>query len=91
VLLLDKLNDNRNLELLSYLGTNLATNILVTGPTGTNDHSIEPEILRSYLKKAGYSDDLASRAFFLLEKGAHISGSLYGPNKAVYHLLRYGV
>jgi type I restriction enzyme R subunit len=57
-----------------------------------NNHCVEPTYLKAYLAEAGYSDDLASRAIFLLEKDAHNSGaSLYDRNKAVYHSLRYGV
>lgn len=57
-----------------------------------NNRCIEDTYLKAYLTEAGYTDDLANRAVFLLEKEAdNSSASLYDRNKAVYHLLRYGV
>jgi len=54
--------------------------------------NIEPEILRSWLKKRGVDDTLITRTLHLLDKVADdTSKSLYDRNRAVYELLRYGV
>jgi type I restriction enzyme R subunit len=53
--------------------------------------NIELDLLRTYLKKQGYSDILINRAIDELVKVAgDQSKSLYDVNKEVYHLLRYG-
>lgn len=57
-----------------------------------NNRCIEATYLQAYLIEAGYSEDLAKRAIFLLDKEAdNSSASLYDRNKTAYHLLRYGV
>jgi type I restriction enzyme R subunit len=54
--------------------------------------NIEDEILLAYLFKAGYSNEQAQRAVYLLKTEANNPNrSLYDNNKAVYSLLRYGV
>jgi type I restriction enzyme R subunit len=54
--------------------------------------NIEPDLLRSWLKKQGVAATLVTRALHILEKTAgDTSKSLYDRNRAVYDLLRYGV
>ncbi len=54
--------------------------------------NIEEELLKSYLSKSGYKSEQITRATEALRKQAeNFNRSLYGNNKAVYDLLRYGV
>ena len=58
----------------------------------TTNRNIEPDLLRGYLRKQGYEENLISRALHLFDKAAgDTSKSLFDRNKAVYELLRYGV
>ena len=57
-----------------------------------NNSNIEEDILKAYLKKAGYSATLINKAIHELTKTAGNQGkSLYDVNRDVYSLLRYGV
>jgi len=57
-----------------------------------DNRNIESDLLRSFLKKQGYDENLINRALFVLEKAAgDTSKSLYDRNKEVYELLRYSV
>lgn len=57
-----------------------------------SNRNIEPELLCAYLVKAGYGEELVSRALFVFERAAGDLGkSLYDRNRTVYDLLRYGV
>ncbi|RZT23603.1 type I restriction endonuclease subunit R [Fictibacillus sp. BK138] len=57
-----------------------------------NNSNIEEEVLRKYLFKRGYSDELIQKAIFQLTQAAtNQVKSLYDINKEVYSLLRYGV
>ncbi len=58
-----------------------------------DNSNIEEDLLKSFLQKKGYSDNLISKAIFDLKKQAAINTSddLYPVNKAVYSQLRYGV
>src|SRR5258708_3519342 len=57
-----------------------------------DNHNIEPELLRAWLKQQGHADALINKALYELEKAAgDTSKSLYDRNHAVYDLLRYGV
>lgn len=54
--------------------------------------NIDDELLTDWLKKSGYSPEQISRAIYLLKNEANHHGrGLYGNNKAVYEMLRYGV
>lgn len=54
--------------------------------------NIEEELVRAYLRSAGYAAEQISRAIYLLNTEANNPNrSLYDNNKAVYNLLRYGV
>jgi len=54
--------------------------------------NVEEELLTSYLDKNGYTGEQINAAIFKLRTEADNHGrSLYGNNKAVYSLLRYGV
>ena len=56
-----------------------------------NNSNIEEDLLKRYLTKAGYSDELSKRAIYHLEAEARNNDrNLYGNNKEVYKLLRYG-
>jgi len=57
-----------------------------------NNRNVEPDLLRTFLKKQGYDDSLISRTLHQLDKAAtDQSKKLYDRNKEVYDLLRYGV
>ena len=58
-----------------------------------NNSNIEEELVRKYLiDKAGYSSELVRRALYKLRTEAqNYDRNLYGNNKEVYKLLRYGV
>src|ERR1017187_7880538 len=54
--------------------------------------NIEEGLLTAYLSNAGYSPAEINKAIYELRTEAnHHSRGLYGNNKAVYSLLRYGV
>ena len=58
-----------------------------------DNSNIEEALLTDWLKRQGHSDQIISRALFELNKAATLVGSqtLYGANREVYNLLRYGV
>lgn len=57
-----------------------------------NNRNVEPDLLRTFLKKQGYDDSLISRTLHQFDKAAtDQSKKLYDRNKEVYDLLRYGV
>src|SRR5450759_747112 len=56
------------------------------------NRNIELDLLRVFLERQGYDDTLIGRALYALDRAAgDQSSSLYGRNRAVYELLRYGV
>ena len=57
-----------------------------------NSH-IEKELLTSWLKRQGHTDQVIDRVLFQLDRAAGLGGSktLYDANREVYSLLRYGV
>jgi type I restriction enzyme R subunit len=57
-----------------------------------DNRSVEPELLKAYLLRAGYDAETVDRALFAFERVAGDLGkSIYDRNRAVYDLLRYGV
>ena len=58
-----------------------------------NNSNIETELLTDWLKRQGHNDQIISRVLFELNRAATLAGSqtLYGANREVYTLLRYGV
>jgi len=58
-----------------------------------NNSNIEEELLRNYLiNKSVYSEELTKRAIYKLQiEARNYDRNLYGNNKEVYKLLRYGV
>lgn len=57
-----------------------------------NNSNLEEEILKDYLKNAGYNEILINKAIYELAKTAgNQSKNLYDVNHDVYTLLRYGV
>lgn len=56
-----------------------------------NNSNIDETLLKNYLTKAGYSDELSKRAIYHLQSEARNNDlNLYNNNKEVYKLLRYG-
>ncbi|GAB4528073.1 MAG: HsdR family type I site-specific deoxyribonuclease [Anaerolineae bacterium] len=57
-----------------------------------NNRNIETDLLRAFLQRCGYDDNLITKALSEVDRVAgDQSKSLYDVNKAVYGLLRYGV
>ena len=58
-----------------------------------NNSNIEEKLLQGYLiTKGGYPEELVKRAIYKLQTEArNYDRTLYGNNKEVYKLLRYGV
>lgn len=57
-----------------------------------DNRSVEPELLKAYLIRAGYDVETIDRAVFAFERAAgDLSKSIYDRNRTVYDLLRYGV
>ncbi|NLJ19446.1 HsdR family type I site-specific deoxyribonuclease [Globicatella sulfidifaciens] len=57
-----------------------------------NNRNIEPEYVAQYLQKAGYRQELITRAISQLQEAAmNQADDLYDNNKYFYTLLRYGV
>ena len=56
-----------------------------------NNSNIEEEYLRKYLHESGYNYTLIGKAIYELKKVAGVQNkNLYGINKDVYTILRYG-
>jgi len=54
--------------------------------------NIEPELLRPWLLRRGYTPDVVTQAITRLTREARMEGTkLYEANRAVYDMLRYGV
>jgi type I restriction enzyme R subunit len=57
-----------------------------------DNKNVETRILRNYLKRKGYSENLIERAINILNRAVrNQTNSLYDINKEVYGYLRYGV
>ena len=58
-----------------------------------DNSNIEKAQLTDWLKRRGHNEQIISRALFELNKAATLAGSqtLYGANREVYDLLRYGI
>lgn len=57
-----------------------------------DNSNVENELLKDYLRKKGYSENLINKALDNLYKAANnYNRSLYENNKEVYEMLRYGV
>ena len=58
-----------------------------------DNSNIEKALLTDWLERQGHDDQIISRVLFELNKAATLAGSqtLYGANREVYNLLRYGV
>jgi type I restriction enzyme R subunit len=56
-----------------------------------NNNNIEPEYLRKYLQENGHNETLINKAIAELKKVAGVQNkNLYGINKDIYTILRYG-
>lgn len=57
-----------------------------------NNSNVEEDILKNYLKRKGYNEDLINRAVEqLIKASSNQVDKLYYVNKEIYTLLRYGV
>ena len=57
-----------------------------------DNRNIEPDLLKAFLKRSGYADNIIAKAIYEVEKAAgDLSKSLYDRNRAFYNHLRYGV
>ncbi len=56
-----------------------------------NNHNIEENLLRSWLRKSGITEDNVNKVFRKLSSVANTQYNLYETNKSFYQLLRYGV
>lgn len=86
---IERLTQNRVIKLFRE---NLQYTYLGNWEDKSNNSNIEEELLRSYLiNKAGYPVELVNRAIYKLQTEArNYDRNLYGNNKEVYKLLRYG-
>ena len=87
---IERLTQNRVVKLFRE---NLKYEYLGNWEDRTDNSNIEEELLRNYLiKKAGYPEELVNRGIYkLLTEARNYDRNLYGNNKEVYKLLRYGV
>jgi type I restriction enzyme R subunit len=79
-------------RVINLLKEELGYNYLGSFEDRDGNSNIEEEFLVEFLKNK-YSDALIKKAIVTLKKTAVLSANedLYGPNKAVYSLLRYGI
>lgn len=58
-----------------------------------DNDNVEQDLLRTWLKRQGYSAKIIDRALYQLDQARALGGSktLYDANREVYSLLRYGV
>ncbi len=85
---IERLTQNRIVKLF---GEKLGYDYLGNWEERTNNSNIEEALLKNYLTKAGYSDELSKRAIYhLLSEARNNDRNLYSNNREVYKLLRYG-
>ena len=80
-------------RIVHLLGDVLGYRYLGNWEDRLNNSNIEEKLLRGYLiTKGGYPEELVKRAIYKLQAEArNYDRTLYGNNKEVYKLLRYGV
>ena len=80
-------------NVIAFFKEELGYNYLGNWHHRQDNSNIEKERLTDWLKRQGYSEQIISRVLFELNKAATLAGSqtLYGANREVYNLLRYGV
>lgn len=86
---IERITQNRIVKLFQ---TQLGYNYLGNWEERENNSNIEVELLNDYLLEKGYTEVQISKAIYELKKTANnYANSLYGNNKNVYNLLRYGI
>ena len=80
-------------NVIAFFKEGLGYNYLGNWHHRQDNSNIEKERLTDWLKRQGHSEQIISRALFYLNRAATLAGSqtLYGANREVYNLLRYGV
>ena len=80
-------------NVIAFFEQELGYNYLGDWHHRQDNSNIEKAQLTDWLKRQGHSDYIISRVLFELNKAATLAGSqtLYGANREVYNLLRYGV
>ena len=80
-------------NVIAFFEQELGYNYLGDWHHRPDNSNIEKALLTDWLKRQGHSDQIISRVLFDLNKAATLAGSqtLYGANREVYDLLRYGV
>jgi type I restriction enzyme, R subunit len=79
-------------RVLTLFRTELGYRYLGDWKDRAGNSNIEEGLLTSYLQRSGYTSAQISKAIHALRTEAnHHSRGLYGNNREVYHLLRYGV
>ncbi len=79
-------------RVIKLLGDELGYRYLGSWEEREGNSNIEEDILKEYLVRKGYSQNLISKSIFQLKNTANDqSRNLYDVNKEVFSLLRYGV
>ena len=80
-------------NVIAFFEQELGYNYLGDWHHRQDNSNIEKAQLTDWLERQGHSDYIISRVLFELNKAATLAGSqtLYGANREVYNLLRYGV
>ena len=79
-------------EVIQYFKIALKYDYLGNWEERDDNRNIEHALLKDFLRKQGYDEDLIHKAYNKVSRVAFAAGdSLYDSNRAVYDLLRYGV
>ena len=80
-------------NVIAFFEQELGYNYLGDWHHRQDNNNIEEAQLTDWLKRQGHSDQIISRVLFKLNNAATLAGSqtLYGANREVYDLLRYGI
>ncbi len=79
-------------EVIQYFEIELKYDYLGNWEERDDNQNIEQELLKAFLKKQGYDEDLIRKAYNKITRVAFSTGdNLYDSNRELYNLLRYGV